>query len=1197
MAKYNWLQDSRYRLEQVAAARLVNDVTAAIPDLRDAPIEVVYHAAIVEMIAGTLGGKSLPVVATPATRDARGTTADDLVQVRSRGVPYRYDGTAAKWVPAAQRYLGVAVVGEHMADGWEGTVGVDRADTVTQAEIDANTYPNGARWRWKYVAGVDTRDYVCLQEAILDCITNYDSAVYGLADKEFWRGTSNARKGWFVPPGSYNITRPLFGQSMVGFHGEGRGRQASRIVQKRQNASALQVDGFTYSTLENMGFETVYGSGSAGLRHPLVDIDWKGGNTSISWNLENGVKGDLTQRAITAVTHPSVTVAGIGYGIAAGELLSVVDGTGAGQARIVLQAVESGGNTIIYIMSPWRTTPDATSRIVHGGKAGLVRWASGYRYLHNKTSLGPGTATTIKIEQGHAGDFFKGMFVNVVSGTGDVNSPKLITAYDSSTGVATIQGTWVTPPDGTTVYDVYSPKYLFDYDQSFDATDVGRKVWVYTRGVNVAHTNTVAAEIPAGVAGHSKGVQLTSLWTDGVQPPRPSMPTNMITSPQLGPDGSYFSDQGTESFYCIAPAANDLGLALSATQTCSLSVAGGLNTPAAGQFIGAFVRILDGAAAGQILPIHTHTDTTISFDMGGSSGPEGNDFAWAVPAVGDHFDVIGRGTSIGSQENKFRDLNVFSLYREVGFAYPRQGNWSQSSETTFDNIFFNAAGSTSAVDGGAVGLLINGYNALNIKVRNGNFASANRYCIWVRNGQCHVENVGFQPGYWFHRTAIKVDNSVNDHIQVHGCRMEAGRQLIAASPMWSGAAYQSASIDACWSLMDTQSYPWAAGVQTIGQRCTSSTRDGYPYLCVAIMNGTGDLTGQPEPTWANTDASSGSAWNPTMTVVAPDGSVVVYVRWDFPVVDMGGGSTLTNSHLADGCVGVANGGIVAGCWFTRPAFLRSAWGTANIADPYSGGGGGTATGGIIHYNNGCNATGVTNGTVMPSGVNSALGANRNFPFVLGKQPLVFVRGGTGNGNDDAVVVGLEHGAHASLYAGANNIPLLALFATAGRTPIFGRDVGYGTDLAGGDMIVAGGQGTGAGAGGKLKLQVAPAGGTGTNTNALVDAVIVNPDKSAELLGGTKIGGGDLVQLVKKYTPTLSPVAVAANTTAEQTFTVTGLTTNDLVFVKKPTAQAGLGIVGARVSAADTLAVTFSNNTAAPITPTAAEVYTVLALRI
>lgn len=78
--------------------------------------------------------------------------------------------------------------------------------------------------------------------------------------------------------------------------------------------------------------------------------------------------------------------------------------------------------------------------------------------------------------------------------------------------------------------------------------------------------------------------------------------------------------------------------------------------------------------------------------------------------------------------------------------------------------------------------------------------------------------------------------------------------------------------------------------------------------------------------------------------------------------------------------------------------------------------------------------------------------------------------------------------------------------------------------------------------------------------------------------------------------TLSPAAVSGNTSAEQTFAVNGLLAGDHVSVNKPTAQAGLGIVGYRVSADNTLAITFGNFTAGSITPTASEVYRVLVSR-
>lgn len=71
---------------------------------------------------------------------------------------------------------------------------------------------------------------------------------------------------------------------------------------------------------------------------------------------------------------------------------------------------------------------------------------------------------------------------------------------------------------------------------------------------------------------------------------------------------------------------------------------------------------------------------------------------------------------------------------------------------------------------------------------------------------------------------------------------------------------------------------------------------------------------------------------------------------------------------------------------------------------------------------------------------------------------------------------------------------------------------------------------------------------------------------------------------------LSPTVVAANTSAEQTFTVAGLPSGTPVVVNKQTVQAGLSIGGARVSALNTLAITFVNNTSASITPTQGDIY-------
>lgn len=77
--------------------------------------------------------------------------------------------------------------------------------------------------------------------------------------------------------------------------------------------------------------------------------------------------------------------------------------------------------------------------------------------------------------------------------------------------------------------------------------------------------------------------------------------------------------------------------------------------------------------------------------------------------------------------------------------------------------------------------------------------------------------------------------------------------------------------------------------------------------------------------------------------------------------------------------------------------------------------------------------------------------------------------------------------------------------------------------------------------------------------------------------------------------TIDVASVAANTSAEQTFTLKGIKAGDFVTVSKPALSAGLVISSARVSATDTIAITFGNLTAAPIDP-ASETYRVFWIR-
>jgi hypothetical protein len=68
------------------------------------------------------------------------------------------------------------------------------------------------------------------------------------------------------------------------------------------------------------------------------------------------------------------------------------------------------------------------------------------------------------------------------------------------------------------------------------------------------------------------------------------------------------------------------------------------------------------------------------------------------------------------------------------------------------------------------------------------------------------------------------------------------------------------------------------------------------------------------------------------------------------------------------------------------------------------------------------------------------------------------------------------------------------------------------------------------------------------------------------------------------TVSLTPAATALTTTAEQTFTVPGLQVGDILSVTAQFASASLvDLSNARVSAANTLAIAFSNTTAGALT--------------
>lgn len=80
-----------------------------------------------------------------------------------------------------------------------------------------------------------------------------------------------------------------------------------------------------------------------------------------------------------------------------------------------------------------------------------------------------------------------------------------------------------------------------------------------------------------------------------------------------------------------------------------------------------------------------------------------------------------------------------------------------------------------------------------------------------------------------------------------------------------------------------------------------------------------------------------------------------------------------------------------------------------------------------------------------------------------------------------------------------------------------------------------------------------------------------------------VGGGAPLFGLTSHTVSVDPASIAANTRAGTAVTVTGVKVGDLVLVSAPTAlEAGLSVVGAVVTATDTVTLNLLNGTSGAI---------------
>jgi len=132
--------------------------------------------------------------------------------------------------------------------------------------------------------------------------------------------------------------------------------------------------------------------------------------------------------------------------------VSIVDGTGAGQSRLVLQY--DGITKICTVDRDWKVNPDDTSEY-------LIEGDTGREHVNEGLAQG-GTLTTITLNAlaSSKDNAYRGQTIFIRSGFA-ADQAGLCLAYDGATKIATIAGVWVDIPNATSAYVMLSTS-LYD---------------------------------------------------------------------------------------------------------------------------------------------------------------------------------------------------------------------------------------------------------------------------------------------------------------------------------------------------------------------------------------------------------------------------------------------------------------------------------------------------------------------------------------------------------------------------------------------------------------------------------------------------------------------------------------------------------------------------------------------------------------
>jgi hypothetical protein len=253
----------------------------------------------------------------------------------------------------------------------------------------------------------------------------------------------------------------------------------------------------------NGRYVSIYLKGAAFMVPVPIEIELTG------WDNQDANRGGLTALGVYSGVLPSQTgsttttvltgVSGLAGATLVGNKIAIVSGTGIGQARVITAWSTGGTATINYA---WTTQPAiGDGYVIYNDnapkvdvnlqtQANVVQWlgtppqtpnTAGVPIVDDRTVIRVNTAggsagsTTIQLDAGASSvnNFYKGLAVIILSGTGAGQGGRVITNYVGATKIATVTPAWITTVDNTSVFVLVSAGVDVEAINSFTTTASG----------------------------------------------------------------------------------------------------------------------------------------------------------------------------------------------------------------------------------------------------------------------------------------------------------------------------------------------------------------------------------------------------------------------------------------------------------------------------------------------------------------------------------------------------------------------------------------------------------------------------------------------------------------------------------------------------------------------------------------------------